>query len=306
MGEVYPKPKTKSTFRAFGVLSLPHRHRRASKSVGPDIIVMDLAQDGSMQPLALPSARGMSARHRRHASDGEFSLQGISLPAVKLEVPINHEAVRPMSARLRQRMEQGAKPIEQLAAESARSSARGTALHQEHLEAVKARARKENERVIEAAARKHLLESEITRKQIEKLEAARLKIDTNQMVQQAKRDAVKAKRVQMALAAQAKRQMQGAKMQGASTSREEKVNSELQTIREGAVMASPTSPRASGSVFFPADKDRMSPTSVVTEDLRARSFERKVFYSAPSPGAVRRSLYYEIKWGDGSRRVVRM
>jgi hypothetical protein len=262
---------------------------------------MDLAQDGSMQPLALPSARGMSARHRRHASDGEFSLQGISLPAVKLEVPINHEVVRPMSARLRQRMEQGAKPIEQLVAESARSSARGTALHQEHLEAVKARARKESERVIEAAARKHLLESEITRKQIEKLEAARLKIDTNQMVQQAKRDAVKAKRVQMALAAQAKRQMQGA-----STSREEKVNSELQTIREGAVMASPTSPRASGSVLFPADKDRMSPTSVVTEDLRARSFERKVFYSAPSPGAVRRSLYYEIKWGDGSRRVVRM
>lgn len=301
----FPKTENEVEFSRFRCVPVPAApaSARFPKSVGPDIIVMDLAQDGSMQPLALPSARGMSARHRRHASDGEFSLQGISLPAVKLEVPINinHEAVRPMSARLRQRMEQGAKPIEQLVAESARSSARGTALHQEHLEAVKARARKESERVIEAAARKHLLESEITRKQIEKLEAARLKIDTNQMVQQAKRDAVKAKRVQMALAAQAKRQMQGA-----STSREEKVNSELQTIREGAVMASPTSPRASGSVLFPADKDRMSPTSVVTEDLRARSFERKVFYSAPSPGAVRRSLYYEIKWGDGSRRVVRM
>ena len=71
---------------------------------------------------------------------------------VMVEVPVNHEAVRPMSQRLRERLtaEPTPRPTEELLAKSAR----GTTLREAHLDSVRARAAQVSQRVESASAKK--------------------------------------------------------------------------------------------------------------------------------------------------------
>ena len=82
-----------------------------------------------------------------------MSLSSVQLP-VMVEVPVDHKTFRPISDRLRERLDVSPASAEEVAAESQRASARSARLRVAHLESVKERAQRDIQRAEEAAARK--------------------------------------------------------------------------------------------------------------------------------------------------------
>ena len=124
---------------------------------------------------------------------------------VLVEVPVNHDTFRPISDRLRERVDREKRPAEEVAEVSAEKSARSARLRDQHLESVKERAQRDLQRAEEAAARKRRVAADETRKLIAKMEAASQKHDERKQEQKTKLEKEKEKRQALAEAALAAR-----------------------------------------------------------------------------------------------------
>jgi len=134
-----------------------------------------------------------------------MSTATLQMPVV-VEIPVNHETFRPISERLRERIDKPSASVEEIAAEIEAASQRSSRAREAHLESVKERAQRDIQRAEEAAARKRRVAAEDARRIVEKMEAAAKKVEEHKQEQRDKMEKEKAKRQSLVEAAQAARQ----------------------------------------------------------------------------------------------------